>query len=830
MKNYIIFLVALFGVLGAQAQTRVSGKVTDAVTGEALPFVSIYIKNTSLGTTTDDTGIYSLRLATIPDSITVSFMGYITQSKAISKGTPSQVIDFQLRTNALNLQEIVIRPTENPAFRIMREVVAHKKENDKRKLMAYNYEAYTKMQFEVDNLAPKKVHKVGLRSALSSMVDSSMYIAGEDGKKMLPFFMSESLSDFYYNRDPKKTKEIIKASKVSGIGIQDGSLVTQVIGSNHQDYNFYMNWVSVLQKNFVSPIADGWKGYYEYELLDSLYVGNNWCYKIKVDQKRKQDLAFNGHIWIAADSYALRKIDVTISKSANINLVESVHLVQELLPVGQGAWIPAKTMATMKIAKLSEKRPGIVAKVTTSSKDVQVNNEKESSFFQQSIEVTAKANADTKLFWEEKRHDTLTVSDQQAYALIDSIRSSPKVERLTNLVTVLATGYKKVGKVSLGAYPYTYAYNNIEGHRFQAGLKTNINFSDKWELSGYTAYGTEDECLKYRASARYIFSRKHWSEMGVSRSEDLQQVALLSDRLNSSPFYVGFSRFGELEMPMLIKESNFYLQRDLIRGVTQRIAISNKVFQPQYDFGYYTSGKEQPLNIAKDFNTTELTYSARIAKNEVFVQNDNERISLGNGSWPVLTFKYTLGLNNVIGSSFEYQRADVGISQEFVMGSLGNANYRIDAGKIFSAVPYPLLEVHLGNETPFYYDQTYQLMDNFEFASDSYASLHYEQFFEGLLMNRLPLIKKLKWRTLATANVLYGNLSEKNLSILSPTGANGTPQQTFMTLGSKPYVEVGYGIENIFKVLRVDAFHRLTYLNQPVTRKFGLKFSVQFKL
>ncbi|WP_347158311.1 DUF5686 and carboxypeptidase-like regulatory domain-containing protein [Pontibacter chitinilyticus] len=829
MKNLLYLLVFAFSVSVCQAQFRIAGKVTDAATGEALPFVSIYVKNTAIGTSTDMNGAFNIRLTTAPDSITASYVGYLPQTLAVKKGVATQVLDFRLGISAKQLQEVVIRPGENPAWPIMRQVIAHKKANDRRKLTAYSYEAYTKMQFDVDNLGQQKGKGV-MGKAITSLVDSQLYLAGDDGKKMLPFFMSETLSDYYYNRDPRKYKELIKATKVTGIGLQDGSLVSQVIGSSYQDYNFYQNWVSVLQKNFVSPLADSWKASYTYELEDSLYLGDDWCYQLKVVQKRPQDLAFNGTIWIAASSYALRKIDVTVSKSANINFVQGIHLVQESQPVGENAWMPSKTNVSIKIVGLTRSRPGILATVSTSYREVVVNQPQRPAFFDKPVELLANAQNKQEDFWDAHRHDSLSIADQQVYATINAIKSTPKVAHFTNLVTVLATGYKKLGKVSWGPWPYTYAYNDVEGHRLQLGGKTNIDFSHNWELSGYAAYGTEDRQLKYAANARYIIlSRKRWSEVGVHHSEDLEQVGLMSDKLESSPLFMALSRFGTLQRPFLIKESSAYLQRDVLRGITQRLTVRNRAFSPTYDFAYIKQAGEQPA-LEKAFTTTEVSFMTRVANNEVFVQNDNERISLGNGNWPVFMAKYTVGLNNTLGSTLEYQRLDLGLDQEFPMGQLGNAVYHLEAGKIFSPVPYPLLEVHTGNETPFYYDATYNLMNYFEFASDTYASLHYEQYFEGLLFNRLPLIKKLKWRVLATSNILYGSLSQQNKALLSPVGYAGTPQGSFKSLGSTPYVEVGYGVENIFRFLRVDAFHRLTYLDEPGTRKFGVKVSVQFKL
>ncbi|PSR53021.1 hypothetical protein AHMF7605_05505 [Adhaeribacter arboris] len=830
MYKFLIISILCFAVLTVRAQNRIFGKVTDGTTGEILPFVNVYIKNTNMGTTTDEKGAFNIKLTKLPDSLTVSFVGYRTQSKALKRGLAIQELNFKLIASTLNLQEVVIRPGENPAFRIMRQVIDHKKTNDKRRLRAYQYEAYTKMQFDIDNLSPKK-NKIGLRSALTAVVDSQMYMQSEDGKRVLPFFISEAVSDFYYNRDPRKTKEIVKASKVTGYGIQDGNLVAQVIGNSYQDYNFYQNWVSVLKKNFISPIADGWKSAYEYDLLDSVYIGKTRCYKIKIEPKRAQDLAFNGIIWIADSVFALRKIDVIVSKAANINFVEKIHLVQEALPADGGTWLPSKTEIVMNLARISETRPGIIAKINTSYKNIVVNQEQKSNFFDQPIILAQKANSNSESFWEQNRHDTLTTAEKQVYFLIDSIKATPRIKRFTDIVTVLTTGYFKAGPVSIGRYPYFYANNNVEGNRFQIGGKTNADFSNKWELSGFAAYGTMDKRVKYEASGRYIISRKKWSEIGFTRREDIERVGLMSEKLADSYFLTGFSRFGDLRRPFYVTQTSSYLQRDIFPGLTQRISLSNRIFKPDYDFAYYRQEGEQPKVLTRDFSSSAITFFTRYAQNEVFVQNDNERISLGSANhWPVFTFKYTLGLKGLFGSTVDYQRMDVGVKHDFVMGRLGNAMYRIEAGKIYSPVPYPLLEMHLGNETPFYYAQTFNLMNYFEFASDTYASLHYEQYFEGLLFNRLPLIKKLKWRVVGTSNVLYGRLGKENQDIIAPIGLNGTLQEPVKTLNETPYIEAGYAVENIFKVLRIDAFHRLTYLQNPDVKKFGLKFSLQFKL
>nr|WP_255481101.1 DUF5686 and carboxypeptidase-like regulatory domain-containing protein [Pontibacter sp. Tf4] len=803
-----------------QAQQLITGKVKDAVTGEALPFVSVFIKNTGTGTPTNDHGHYSLKLTKPADSVTVSFMGYKMQSKAIKAGVARQSIDFNLEPNAYSLQEVVVRPGENPAFKIMRRVMARKEQNDKRLLAAYQYEAYSIMQLSVENLPGKK-------KATEVQVLTDSTATNRKGKKVYPFFMSESLSDFYYNRDPERTKEVVKASKVAGVGLQDSDIFSELLGVSYRNYNFYQNWLTILNKSFVSPIADSWKLYYEYDLEDSLFVGESWCYKLKVAPKRPQDLAFKGYIWISADTYALRKIDVEVGRGANINYVEGISLTQELAPTIAGPWLPVRTEMTMHVAKLSKALPNILARIVVSNKDVRVTEPYQAAFFDKPTEYASKAQSKELDFWQNHRHDSLSTSDQLVYARIDSLNNTPQIKRYTELMTILVGGYKKLGKISIGPLPYAYAYNNIEGHRLQLGAKTNINFSNRWELSGFAAYGTKDEKLKYNTQLRYILNRERWSEVGVSYEEDLQQIGLIADKLVATKLFMASSRFGKLEKPVMLKEASAYYQSELFRGVTQRITFSNRIYNPQFDFAYLDPKTGE---VAGSFTTSAVSYALQIARKEVFVENGNDRVSLGKGKWPVISLRYTLGLDNVLNSSVGYQRFDAGIRQKVRTGALGTAIYELQAGRILSEVPYPLLEVHLGNETLFYSKSTYSLMKSFEFASDTYASLSYEQHFEGLFLNSLPLVRRLKWRLFAAGDVLYGSVSHKNLALIPPTGLNGTPQESFKTLGNTPYVELGYGVDNIFKFLRIHFVHRLTHLSDADTDKFGIKASVHFKL
>ncbi|WP_232064569.1 DUF5686 and carboxypeptidase-like regulatory domain-containing protein [Rhodocytophaga rosea] len=832
INQLLFFIGLLLFPLSLFAQNiQIKGRVTDAETGDAMPFVNVYFKSTTTGITTDFDGYYTISVSKVPsDSLLASYIGYITRAKSVSKTQANQTIDFQLSTDNVKLDEVVVYAGENPAFPIMRNVIKNKDINDKKSLTAYEFESYNKIELDIDQIS-EKFRQRKFMQQITSVMDSIERIAGEDGKPILPIFISESISNYYYRQTPQKKREHILKTKLTGIGIQDGSLVSQLIGSSFQEYNFYNNWLNIVEKDFVSPIADGWKTYYEYILVDSLYVGEHWCYRMDITPKRVQDLAFTGTIWIDSKSYALKQIDVSIGKGANLNFVEKIKIQQELAPTISQAWLPVRTRVLIDIAEIKDQTPGMLAKFYTSNKNFKINQPHDLKFYEVPLEVEEDSRMAEKGYWETNRHDSLTPTEQNVYVMIDSIRNMPVVKSYIEIVNIVVNGYKKVGKVDIGPYVLAYNFNEVEGHRIRLGFKTNIDFSKKWVIKAYAAYGTKDTRLKYSAEVQHILSRKPWSFIGLKRTSDLEQVGLLTEDIYDNTLFLASSRFGTLRRPFIYTENTLYAQTDVRKGFTQRIKLHQQHFDPLFDFAFYKQPEDTDNSpILRSYKSSEIIIESRFTKDELFLQNDNERISLGTTK-PVITLQYTLGLKGVLGGDFDYQKFNIMATQNLRLGYLGRSTYIINAGYIPSRLPYPLLRTHLGNQTFFYNSQSFNLMNYFEFVSDKYASLNYQHNFEGLFFNRIPLMRKLKWRFVATANVLYGSLRNENRTLYPTTDPDGNPvDDNFSSLGNIPYVEVGYGIENIFKFIRIDAIHRLTYKDRPGIRTFGVKVSTQFKL
>lgn len=826
------FLVVFFSFLffGSQAQnTTISGKITDVTTGDPIPFVNVVFRGTNIGTTTDFDGNYSLTSNTPGDSLIASYIGYKPRTKPVLKGS-SQVINFQLEEDITRLQEVVVEAGENPAYEILRNVVRNKAQNDKRKLTAYEYETYTKIEIDVDNIS-EKFRERKIVKKITQVLDSIERIAGEDGKPILPLFISESVSRLYYRDNPQLKTENILKSKINGIGVEDGTLVTQFIGSSFQEYNFYQNWLNIVSKDFVSPIADGWRIYYEYDLTDSLYIEDHFCYRLDFFPKSPQDLAFTGTMWITKNEYALKQIDVTVGKQANLNFVEKIKIQQGLEPIEGGAWLPVNNRVLIDIGEINANMAGLLAKFYTSNKNFVVNKPYKPSFYEHPI-ITAEdalLNQDEN-YWDSLRYEPLSETEKNVYRMIDTLQNIPVVRTYTDIIKVVVNGYYKTGKIYLGPYIGLLAVNDIEGVRVQGGFKTNMQFSNKWVLGGQMGYGFRDSKIKYSAFVQNILSRERWTTLQVRTRRDIGRVGVDDENLADNYIFLAAQRFGVFRRGYYFDETRVNFQREVFKGFTQRLAAKYSTFQPLFNFGYYLPN-DLNAGVRETYETAEVIVESRYARDELFVQDDNERISLGTTRWPVITLRYTRGISGILGSDFDYEKLRLSVYKRIRLGPLGVGYLNTTGEYIFDLLPYTLLSLHLGNQTPIYTSVTYNLMNYGEFISDRYASLQYEQHFEGLLLNRIPLMRKLKWRLVGTANILYGGLSQKNRSLIaatSPSGEASEPPGNMVM--RKPYVELGYGVENIFKFFRIDFIHRLSYLDNPDIRKFGVFVSFQVYL
>jgi len=827
LYNLILLLVSITQLVSAQG-TEVSGRVTDAATQEPIAFANVYFKGTQIGASTNFEGYFIISTTEKIDSVQASFLGYVSKTKAVQKGT-KQVIDIQLEPTSFQLNEISITPGRNPAHRILDSVWAHRSDNDIRGLESYEYESYTKVQVDVDNISDKFRNRT-IMKPFAYLFDSLEMAAGEDGRPILPIFVSETLSDYYYQKSPLQKKEHIRASNVTGVGMEDGSYITQFVGSSFHDYNFYRNNLTILEHSVVSPISSEAIGFYVHILEDSMWIGNKWCYQIKLAPKREEDMVFNGTMWIQDSTWALVTLAVEVVGTANLNFVERLKIQQELEPSAAGPWLPVKTRILMDIEEPTDESFGMLAKVYVSNKDIDVNKEYDTKFFKDDLSVDKMAQVQADTFWQAHRHESLTDEDQTIYNLVDSIRDFPRVRTYIDVAKVLTSGYFQVApKIEFGSYLLTYGTNVIEQHRFRLGFRTTNEFSKQFTLKAYGAYGLRDKRFKYGMVGETFLSRNNWTKIGYQYKHDLEGIGAPDDYEETNALLEAATQLGLLSRMNRVELHRFWFHTDLHRSVTQKIIFTNKFYSPEGDFVFaYFPNPDDPGPVKTTMRTTELAFETVWTPLETKLINDNKRTRLNVHKAPNFTFRYSVGLKGPLGGDFQYHKFNLGVSQIARMGIAGRGEYVLNYNKVLTPLPYLLLNTFPGNETVIRTLSTYNMMDFFEFVADESLMLFYVHHFDGVLMNRVPLMQKLKWRMVLSGKMAMGSLSDDNLRYLAPFDAYGDPVTAVNTLRpGQPYYEIGYGFENIFRFLRIQAYHRLSYTENRRSN-FGVKGSVYF--
>jgi len=428
-SRFLVRLIFLFFLVQTvHAQYVIKGRITDASNGDPIPFASVGLLGINAGTTTDFQGQYTLKTKVLSDSAFVSYVGYKRKVKKLDKKALSQELDFQLEPSQSALKEVIVYSGENPVFKILRKLLANREQNDRSRLSAYEYNSYTKMELDVDNISEKFRERKVMKD-IEEAIKKFEKIAGDDGKMVIPTYISEAISKFYYRESPQRKKEIIQKTNIKGVGVKDGSFVSQLVGGNLvANYNFYQNYVGFFGKDFASPIGEGFKANYKYYLGDTVKVDGRVCYQIDYEPKNPMDLVFSGQVWIDTTSFALVQIDATVDKTANLNFIDKIKISQELERTESGAWLPSKTRFLIDLEELTKGSAGMLLKMYISNKDFVVNKPRPLDFYDLTSEVAEDAKEPDPNFWKYARHEPLSRQDVQASSLIDSVSNLPVVK------------------------------------------------------------------------------------------------------------------------------------------------------------------------------------------------------------------------------------------------------------------------------------------------------------------------------------------------------------------------------------------------------------------
>jgi hypothetical protein len=839
----IYIFLALSACLNSFSQksdkTVIKGIVVDAKTGDPLPFVSVFLKSTTIGTITDNQGKYSIETNVPANNIVFSFIGYQTESRTISQGI-EQTINIRLTLSLITLDEVIVNPARrnyknknNPAVELIEKVIDKKDVNRKEVYNYLEYKQYEKIQFALSNITEKvkQGNLFGKFRFVFDNVDTTKRI----GNTILPLFIKESLSDHYYKKDPEATKEIIRAEKTTNLNeYLDNKGVSAYFNYLYQNINIYDNEILFLTNKFLSPIAKTAPVFYRYYILDTLSVNNIKCIKLFFEPRNKADLLFHGNLYITMDSsYAVRKIDMGINKNINIDWVREISITQDFDQFGKKDWLLSKDEISIDFGFVNNSL-GLYGQRTISYKDYKINEPINEMIFkgpEKSERLDQSANSAG--FWESNRYVPLTKSEKGIYTTIDSIKKIPAFKRRMNLLTLFTTGYLDLGKIEIGPDESFYSFNSVEGSRFRFGGRTTTDFSKKITPDSYVVYGLTDKIFKYYAGVTYSLTPRTIYQFPVksiklSYQNDTKIPGQELQFTQGDNIFLSFKR-GLDDKLFLNKTIKAEYLNEFENHFSYLLGYSFTRQSPEGNLHFNTDDYMSLTNDIRNINISELYLNLRYAPNESFYQGKLYRDPFP-GRYPVIQLNIAGGSKS-INNDFNYMRLQLNISRRYYISIFGYTDVSFEAGKIYGKVPYPVLFIHRANQTYSYQKNSYNLMNFLEFVSDQYVSFNVDHCFNGFIFNKVPLLKKLKLRELVTCKVLYGGLSKTNNPDYQtdlfkfPIDKNSVPLT--YTLEKQPYIEASIGVSNILKIFRVDLIKRFTYVGHPNVSDIGVR--VQFK-
>jgi hypothetical protein len=829
MKRTLLFAFLAFTVftLSALAQTKVSGTVLDN-TAQPIPYVSVYFKGTNEGVITDENGKFYLESQTTYTDVLVSFVGFA--SKEIHLDNP---VAYNLKitlAEATELKEIVMyagktSKKDNPAIDILRKIWERRRKNGLHMFKQYEYDKYEKVEFDLNNIDSAMTQSKLFKGMefIFEQVDTSNIT----GKSYLPMFINEQLSKVYGDNEANRKKEDISANKNSGFS--DNQQIIAFVKDLYADYDIYNNYLKFFDKDFVSPLSRTGINVYNYVLADTAVIDNKYCYNIVFYPRRKGELTFKGNFWVNDTTFAIKKIAMSASKGANINWVKEIYIEQDFDVLNDSVFLLKRDhmMSDFALRKKDESK-GVYGKRTTLYRDYVFDKKKPEEFYASDIN-----NFDPSIlqksdeFWDENRFESLNKDERGVYKMLDTLKTVPRFKHMYDLVATLGSGYYQMGHFDYGPIFSTFGYNNVEGVRLRTGGRTYFGQNDPWRLEGYTAYGFKDNQFKYGISGKWMVNKRKRVILQGGNRRDIEQIGV---SLTATNDVLGRSFASS---SLFSSGNNNYLTSINFTTFSAEIEpVKNLVFKGSLNYRTLKSADTDAFSLDywNDPNNHTLGTEGFVSQYEfgAMIDYTPKRRTIGFGversdvdyNYARLFLNFNQGIKGIFGSDFEYQKLQFYYRQPVLVGGFGRLFTTFEAGKIFGTVPLGLMGVIPGNQSWFNIENTYNLLNYYEFVADEYTSLHVEHNFNGRLFSRIPGLRDLNLREIIGIKGVYGTVSKENIALNASNIVYRAPEDV--------YWEYHAGVGNIFKVFRIDFCWRGSYLTIPDANKFAVKGSFGF--
>ena len=815
IRSLYIFLIIFFlpGMFALSQRKILVGVVKDAHSDEPIPFASLQFLNTTVGKLTDSSGQFEFNLSQWPsDTLEITCVGYQAHRLFIPLTLDSTSINIILERGTFN-EGASVRTKVNKGLFLWRKIVQNKSRNDKFQFQNFSYEVYNKLEVDIKNLDFQKVSKFKPLKAVTDIINSN--IDTTEGPPYLPTYLTETLSDYYYQPKPLRRREVIKAVNTNGV---ENESIIPFLGNMDQNVSVYGNFIPVMNKQFVSPASDNGDAYYNYRVVDTHVINQNRYYHLVFTPKRRGENTFEGDCWVHAGTYAIQKMNLRLGKDANVNYLETLSLIQEYRLLDDSTtWFLAKDKFVADLTPMGKQRLGFIGRKTTTYKNIMINdssvvNELNKNKLIEEIITLPGAAEKGKEYWAGARHEELSKNEKGIIKMIDTLTNAPEFKKLTNALYFIGTGYHNIGNYEIGPWYNWVSSNAWEGFRIRFDLGTNKKFSKKFWWHTYLAYGFKDQKLKGKAELFFLPAKHPRTYLYGSYTKDLDFGQYYYGEVTSDNiFTLAIRKSGIPVKFMKIEEKRFEFFHETKAGFSTLLETVHKDFEPLKNIppkDSFTVESGEPLN------TFEVSLRLRFAYLERFLESHFFRSSLGS-PYPIPEIRITQGIPGVGKSAYSYTKVSGSIRDFIKLPPFGTIEFLIAAGKTFGAVPYTSLDIAPGNEIYYYNKYAFSLMNKYEFIHDKYAGITFEHNVGNGLFRFIP---KLKFRQFYTIKTLWGSLSDANKAL------NFMPGYDFETLDGRTYLELGTGIDNIFKVLRLDFIWRVlpTPLPKESNRRFGV--------
>lgn len=837
-RSALFFLLFIVGSISLNAQYLVQGTVVDSLTNEPLSYISVHLKGTSEGALTGDDGAFSFKTYRSEGTLVISAVGYNEYSKLIhpARGVRQKII---LSSATYALKEVVVKPgreryrkKENPAVEFVRQMIEHRDDYSPNEHAFWKRDRYEKTTFALNNFNEEKQKKWIYRKFdfLKQYVDTSAVT----GKPLLTVSERELLATDYYRRSPSSLKQVVKARKQAGVDeIFSQQGMQAAINEVFKDVDIYENNISLFTNKFVSPLSRMGPSFYKYYLMDTLQVAGERCVDLTFVPFNSESFGFTGHLYVTLDStYFVKRATFNFPQKINLNFVDYMILNQEFKRAPDGTRLLDNEKITVEF-KLKANSDGIFASrnATYQNYSFDASSPEVAGVFAKPERIIEHPSALSRdaAYWTANRPDSTPDKEHSVERLMAQLRTYSAYYWTEKILTVAFAGYIPTSRVKpllyIGLMNTTVSGNALEGVRLRGGGMTTAWLNPHLFGSGYAAYGFKDGRAKGMAEVEYSFKKKkeHANEFPIHSlkahvESDVNQYG--QDYLYTSKdnVFLTLKRQADDRIGYL-KKSEITYTNEFYSGFSFKLIARVRTDESSHFIPFLA----QDGTAIKKFSTAEMEVKLRYAPNEKFYQTQWNRFPVSLDA-PVFTLSHSTSAKGVLGGDYSFQRTEAGIQKRFWFSAFGYTDVIVKAGKVWNKVPFPLLLIPNANLSYTVQPESYSLMNAMEFLNDEYTSWDITYYLNGFLFNRIPLLKKLKWREVVSCRGLYGNLSDKNNPSVND-GLFGFPA-TSTIMNSRPYVETGVGVENIFKVLRLDYVWRLTYRDLPNIDKTGVRISL----